>query len=223
MPDLSKVKLNNTNYNIKDITARSSIANLQAQLDNFDPGASVTIEDTASTTTSYYLTGTTETAGDTASQLYRNNNVYIQNDVMYGAAWNDYAEYRKTTHEEFEAGRVYKENGDGTLTMAQDRLEPGCGVASDTFGFAIGQTKDCFLPIAISGRVLAYTDKDPSTFKVGAPVCSGEGGTVSMMSPREERRYPSRIIGTVSEIPDYDVWHGAKDIQVNGRIWIKIK
>jgi hypothetical protein len=42
------------------------------------------------------------------------------------------------------------------------------------------------------------------------------------MSRREVRKYPDRIIGTVSEIPNYETW-GENKINVNGRIWIRIK
>lgn len=146
--------------------------------------------------------------------------------VLRGAAWNDYAEYRKSKDcIEIEAGRVVKENGDGTLSIATKRLERGCEIVSDTYGFAIGENEEqgITLPTAAAGRVLAYPDADPSTFEIGAPVCSGENGTVSMMTEEEEMHYPSRIIGTVSEIPTYKVWHGGKDIQVNGRIWIRIR
>jgi hypothetical protein len=43
-----------------------------------------------------------------------------------------------------------------------------------------------------------------------------------MMSRREVRKYPDRIIGTVSELPTYEKW-GKHDTVVNGRIWIKVK
>ena len=42
-----------------------------------------------------------------------------------------------------------------------------------------------------------------------------------MMSRREARKYPDRIIGTVSELPTYEKW--GDNTQVNGRIWIKVK
>ena len=40
--------------------------------------------------------------------------------------------------------------------------------------------------------------------------------------------YPERIVGTVSEIPKYEIWHcGSKElpeeVNVNGRIWIYVK
>jgi hypothetical protein len=45
------------------------------------------------------------------------------------------------------------------------------------------------------------------------------------MTPQEEMMYPSRIVGTVSCVPDYEEW-GSGDrepAKVNGRIWIKVK
>ena len=38
----------------------------------------------------------------------------------------------------------------------------------------------------------------------------------------EIKEYPDRIIGIVSEIPDYETWGSGND-PVNGRIWIKVK
>lgn len=149
--------------------------------------------------------------------------VYFQGDtgVLFGAAWNDFAEFRKGLS--IDAGRVVKENGDGTLSITTERLESGCEIISDTYGFAIGKSDEYQLPIAVAGRVLAYPDVDPTLLKIGAPVCSGPNGTVSMMTEEEERKFPSRIIGTISEIPTYDIWHGANDIKVDGRVWIRIR
>jgi hypothetical protein len=42
------------------------------------------------------------------------------------------------------------------------------------------------------------------------------------MTREEIREYPERIVGTVSAIPDYDVW-GEKQVHVDGRIWIKVR
>lgn len=140
--------------------------------------------------------------------------------VFLGACWNDYAEFRKT--DENCAGRVVCENGDGSLSRSVKRLQPGAEIVSDTYGFVIGETKECKTPIAVSGRVLAYPNEKRNSYKPGDPVCAGPNGTVSKMSRREVRKYPDRIIGTVSEIPDYNIW-GKNEIEVNGRIWIRIK
>ena len=147
---------------------------------------------------------------------------------LYGAVWNDYAEFRETK-EKVEPGRCIREIGDDTLELTTERLMRGCEIVSDTFGFAIGQSEKANTPTAASGRVLAYLYEDRETARqhIGWPVCSGPNGTVSIMTEEEEEKYPSRIIGTISAIPDYDVWYGGSNgdapIQVNGRIWIRIR
>lgn len=139
---------------------------------------------------------------------------------VYGAVWNDFAEYRES--EITEPGRVICENGDGTLSLSYKRLQPGAAVISDTFGFAIGETDKAKTPIAVAGRVLAHTYEDWWTFEPGEAVCAGPDGTVSKMTREEIREYPERIIGTVSELPTYETW-GDNKIPVDGRIWINIK
>lgn len=174
-----------------------------------------------------YLTSDNNIYFYPACQTYSNHKTTVYIDTsgrLWGAVWNDYAEFRKTQDaKEIEAGRVVKENGDGSLSISTTRLEPGCEIVSDTYGFAVGKTNETNLPIAIVGRVLAYPYENISIYKPGDAVCSGPNGTVSKMSREEIQQYPERIIGTVSEIPTYDIWHGSQDIEVNGRIWIRIK
>ena len=166
-----------------------------------------------------YVLGAT-TTGNT--RIYRESSVYMSSNVLYGAAWNDYAEYRQS--DITQPGKCIIENGDDTLSLSIERLQRGAEIVSDTFGFAIGETDDCKTPIAASGRVLAYPFEDREEFKshIGYPVCSGPNGTVSIMTDEEEQLYPSRIIGYVSAVPDYETW-GTGNVKVNGRIWIRIK
>lgn len=171
------------------------------------------------TTSTLYLYGSTTTAAGN-TQLYTNSSVYISNNVLYGAAWNDYAEYRSS--DLVEPGRVICETGNGTLKLSTERLQPGANVVSDTFGFAIGETENCKTPIAVSGRALVYTYEDRYSYEAGDPVCAGPGGTVSKMSREEVMMYPDRIVGTVSEIPEYKRW-GTGNVEVKNRIWIKVK
>ena len=120
------------------------------------------------------------------------------------------------------AGSCVVEIGNDTMELSTKRLQRGASVVSNTYGFAIGKTDKACLPIAVSGRVLVYLyeDKEEAKQKIGWPVCSGPDGTVSIMTEEEEEKYPSRIIGTISAIPDYETWN---DIPVNSRIWIKVK
>ena len=165
--------------------------------------------------------------------------IYLQNTddtvrsqyKIYGAVWNDYAEYR--IGNELEAGRCVTESKFGMIRTTE-RLQPGCRVTSDTFGFAIGQTETANVPIAVSGRVLVYPYRQPSEYPLGAAVCSAPNGTVDIMTREEIMKYPERIIGTVSEVPNYDIWYGGSlkteetkeelvPIEVKGRIWIYVK
>ena len=140
--------------------------------------------------------------------------------VLKGAAWNDYAEYRIGF--DGEPGRCVYEYGDGSVHRTTERLQPGASIVSDTYGMVIGETADANTPIALSGRTLAYTYEDRNLYVVGDAVCSGPDGTISKMTREEIKEYPDRIIGIVSEIPDYEYW-GQFATKVNGRIWIKIK
>lgn len=144
----------------------------------------------------------------------------IRANNVYGAVWNDYAEYRSS--DPIEPGRVICETGNGTLKLSIERLQPGANVVSDTFGFAIGETENCETPIAVSGRALVYTYEDRYSYAAGDPVCAAPGGTVSKMSREEVMMYPDRIVGTVSEIPEYERW-GTGNVEVKNRIWIKVK
>lgn len=183
---------------------------------------------TTSADTNYYILGATGTGNQSvyralnSSGTANTTGVYFNGvtGVLFGAAWNDYAEFRQSN--ELEAGRVVCETGKGNLVLSTERLQPGAEIISDTFGFAIGETDKCKTPIAASGRVLAYTFENRYEFKAGDAVCAAPGGTISKMTREEIINYPDRIIGTVSEIPEYATW-GQNNIKVNDRIWIRIR
>lgn len=153
---------------------------------------------------------------------YQNKEIWIagESGVLYGAAWNDYAEARQS--KESEPGRCVQENDDGWLTKTDKRLIPGASIISDTYGFSQGETKTARTPIAVSGRVLAHPYRDRKEYHAGMCVCSAPNGTVDIMTREEIKEYPDCIIGIVSEVPDYDTW-GANNIKVNNRIWVRVK
>lgn len=144
-------------------------------------------------------------------------NGYLYATRVYGGVWNDIAEYRECD-EEIEPGNVVVETGDDTVKKSYGRMIPGAMIASDTYGMCIGDFSGFNVPVALAGRVLAYTDG--SVIKVGTPVCSGINGTVSAMTRDEVREYPECMIGIVSSIPSYLEWNG---VEVDGRVWIKVR
>lgn len=144
---------------------------------------------------------------------------------VYNAVWNDYAECREA--ETVEPGRCVTECEDGIMRKTTKRLQAGCKLTSDTFGACMGETDKAKTPIAVAGRVLVYPYKGKQ-FKLGDAVCSAPDGTVDVMSRREIRKYPDRIVGIVSEIPKYEEWMaGTKEnpqkIKVDGRIWVYVR
>ena len=176
--------------------------------------------DMASDATNSYFHIWSGIKGASCMQFENNTGICRAPFGVYGGVWNDYAEYRLA--ESIEPGRVIIEHESGEMKLSTERLQPGAEVISDTFGFAIGETEECRTPIAVTGRVLVYTNEDRNTYPLGAAVCSGPNGTVSLMTREEIREYPERIIGTVSEIPNYEEW-GTGKVKVDNRIWIRIK
>ena len=172
-------------------------------------------------------------AGTYTSYLYIQQDNYVRAGTrLYGAVWNDYAEFRLGQMNGLKPGQIVTENGDGTMCLASKRLQKGCKVLSDTYGFALGETNEYKLPIAVSGRVLVYCDTPIEELEPGDCLCSNVTGNAVKMTREEIINYPDCIIGTVSEIPTYNIWHcgdqtnenGMKEeVWVNGRIWIYVR
>ena len=140
---------------------------------------------------------------------------------VYGAVYNDYAEFRDQK-EFIEPGYCVASTDNGQIYKTTEKFQACDGIVSDTFGFAIGETDKCKTPLAVAGRVLAYYEGNREDYHSGDTVCAGPNGKICKMTREEIREWPDRIIGIVSEIPNYDTW-GSNNIQVNNRIWIKVK
>lgn len=163
-----------------------------------------------------------------SSSTYAWKKLWTSGESITNAVWNDYAEYRESDCDEF--GYVLMEKGDDTLTKTTERLSHFAGISSNTWGFAQGETEKAKTPIAVAGRVLVYPYKDRQLYKPGDVLCAAPGGTVDIMTREEIIKYPDRIVGIVSCVPEYKEWGGSNleienrpPILVDGRIWIKVK
>lgn len=145
----------------------------------------------------------------------------IYGSKVYGAVWNDYAEFR-SQDEEIKPGYCVTSSKSGKVYKTVERLQYCEGIVSDTYGFSIGETDGCKTPLAVSGRVLAYYDGDINDYHIGDVVCATKNGLIIKMTREEIKEYPDRIVGTVSEIPSYDTW-GSGNVPTTGRIWIKVR
>ena len=181
----------------------------------------------ATTTNAISITNTTASTSVTTGALIVSGGVGIGGTLyaanVWGAVWNDYAEFRKC-EELPKAGTCIVENGDDTLRISNNDLLGGAYIVTDTFGFAIGKTDSAQTPVAVSGRVLAYTFDPRIKYKshIGDPVCASYDGKIRIMEPNEAKEFPWKIIGTVSSVPDYLTW-GENNTKVDNRVWILIK
>lgn len=204
----------------------TSISNKTITLPS-DNNTDTKVTNTLSTSKKFYVTGTASSSTNTGTQ-YFDTGVYVDTTAgkfvatsVYGAVWNDYAEYR-AQKENIEAGYCVVSNDKGQVSKTARKYQVCDGIVSDTFGFAIGETDNCKTPLAVSGRVLAYCEGSKYDYHAGDTVCAGPNGKVIKMTREEIREWPDRIVGTVSEIPEYETW-GTGNVKVNGRIWIKVK
>ena len=157
-----------------------------------------------------------------SNSLYFNPNTgRLTATTVANAIWNDYAEYR-TTLQGVKPGQVVADKDDGSLYITNKRLVAGAQIVSDTWGHIMGETETAKTPLAVSGRVLAYTYQPREKYHAGDVVCSAPNGTVDIMTREEIKEYPDAIIGIVSEIPNYESW-GTGNVPINGRIWIKVR
>lgn len=141
--------------------------------------------------------------------------------TVKGAVWNDYAEYREQ-EEEIKPGYCVTSSNDGKVRKTTEKFQACDGIVSDTFGFSIGETDKSKTPLAVAGRVLAYCEGNRYDYNAGDTVCAGPDGKVVKMTREEIREWPDRIVGIVSEIPEYKTW-GTGNVLVDDRIWIKVK
>lgn len=165
----------------------------------------------------------TDTNYNNSTNVTQHNIRFTASGQVYGAVWNDYAEMRRTI-KDIKPGSCVYEIGDDTMAPTYQRLQKGCKIVSDTFGFNIGETDTAKTPIAVAGRALVYLleGREAAKNAIGEFVCSGPNGTVSIMTTEEYLQNPQAVVGTISSVPDYEEW-GSGNIKVNGRIWIYVR
>ena len=134
----------------------------------------------------------------------------------YGAVWNDIVDF-VDVEENFniEYGRVYARNKNYKVEKTNKHAQNALGIASDTFGFAVGKKDNKQIPIAIGGFVLAYVDV---VYKAGTPLIATKNG---MLTKAKWYTRKDKIIAQFDR-PEYEkVWN--ETVEVNGRHWVKVR
>ncbi|GHU69506.1 hypothetical protein FACS1894184_13650 [Clostridia bacterium] len=163
---------------------------------------------------------TRNTTAPTGTTRY-NCEGYLYATRLYGSVYQDYAECRKgVTASEHTPGRWYRDEN-GTLHDKKPGRYSNAFIMSDTFGQLIGVSDENSIPVALSGRVLAYVD-NKAELKSGDVLGTSKRnrGALSKLNRLERILHPEWIVGTVSEIPSYPKWNG---IRVDGRVWVNVR
>lgn len=140
---------------------------------------------------------------------------------VWNSVWNDVADFQ-LLNDQLVYGKCYIDTIEGAQ-IAYERCQLSViGLASDTFGFAVGSAPEQNqVPIAVCGWVLAFVDKE---YPCGTPLTNDENGNLTEMTLEEKRNYPERILGIYKK-KEHDDFFGTEQsqIKVNGRHWIKVK
>lgn len=140
---------------------------------------------------------------------------------VWNSVWNDIADFQ-LLNDELKPGKCYYDTIEGARICNERCQLSVVGIASDTFGFGVGQgNSGVEVPIAIGGWVLAYVDKD---YDPGTPLTNDENGNLTEMTLQEKRDYPERLVAIYKKPEPKDSF-GDKNQQivVDGRHWVKVK
>lgn len=147
----------------------------------------------------------------------------IKGSGVYNAVWNDLVDAIEVPSDtDLEYGYCYCFDGN-SYYKSRKYLDDGIiGIHSDTAGFIMGlkdSTKEMY--VAVSGFVLAYVDK---VYKPGTPLTCTENGYLTELKNQNKIENPEKIIATFWKPEPAKTWGTEeKTVQVNGRMWVKIK
>ncbi len=166
------------------------------------------------------ITNPIPTYGDVGNGLHLNGE--FKADRVWNAVWNDVADYQLLC-DELVPGKCYFDTKDGAKICTERCQMSVIGIASDTFGYGVGNgaNPNREVPIGVAGWVLAYVDQE---YECGTPLTNDEFGNLTAMTKQEKMEYPERIVGLYKRKEMDEFWgpEGSK-ITVNGRHWVKIK
>lgn len=168
--------------------------------------------------------------GDSNPRIVMSGNIQgnsITGTAVYGAVWNDLADAITVPAEDtFEPGYCYAMSEDGHYHKTSEYLQQSyIGIESDTYGFSMGENKEGQMAnkfhSAIAGYVLAYVDQQ---YPVGTALTCTEDGYLTKMQDPDKINHPDLIAARYWKPELNETWGtGDRQVQVNGRHWVKIQ
>ena len=169
---------------------------------------------TASTSTS---TGAVVISGGLGVQ----GNIY--GSKVWGCVWNDLADCIDVPEStDLEYGYCYCFDGKNYYKSIGYLDDGIIGIHSDTAGFCMGKREnEKQMNVAVAGFVLAYVDKE---YSVGTPLTCKENGILTKLKEEDISKNPHKIVGTFWKTEPNEFWGAeGKEVEVNGRMWVKVK
>lgn len=142
-------------------------------------------------------------------------------EKVWNSVWNDVADFQLLMGD-LEYGKCYIDTIEGAVIADKRCQKAVIGIASDTFGFGVGQGRyPKEVPIAVAGWVLAYVDRE---YECGTPLTNDENGFLTEMTLEEKRNYPERMVGIYKKKELLEsISSETVKIEVNNRHWVKVK
>lgn len=163
---------------------------------------------------------TPDTSASANSICKRDASGDIYANKVYNAVYNDLADFVNCLDETVQYGKCYRWTNDGGATICTEWCQKGVmGIASDTYGFALGMTEGK-LPLAVSGLALAYVE---AGCEAGDCLTNNADGILVRMTDDEKMKYPERILATYMNKEEAEFYGMRNEVVVNGRHWVKVK
>jgi len=138
---------------------------------------------------------------------------------IWNVVWNDVADFRKL-NDELIYGKCYYDTINGAKICDTRCQKSVIGISSNTFGQALGAGSKG-VPIAVTGWVLAFVDKE---YEIGTPLTNNENGDLTEITLTDKQNYPERLVA-IYRNKEVNIFWGpeGKEIEVNNRHWVKVK
>jgi hypothetical protein len=167
----------------------------------------------------YFYMGATDPTNSTRL----NYDGYFYATRVYNAIWNDISDFQDLADPAFYAGKCYYDTIDGAKLCSERCQKSVIGVASDTFGYGVGQdSSKTQVSIAVCGWVLAHIT-DVASYVPGDVLTNDSDGNLVKMTDQEKTLYPERIVAIYKRKENKEFFGPNDQVVVNGRHWVKVK
>lgn len=173
------------------------------------------------------FSNTTASTSTTTGAVVISGGLGVQGNIygskVWGCVWNDLADCIDVPENtNLEYGYCYCFDGENYYKSTKYLDNGIIGIHSDTAGFCMGRREnEKQMNVAVAGFVLTYVDQE---YSVGTPLTCKENGILTKLKEEDISKNPHKIVGTFWKTEPNDLWGPeGKEVEVNGRMWVKVK